>query len=129
MRPMIIHTSHEQRRRSSVAQVQDIPPHLTKQDRPALLRRRSTLATIDQVGFLNQENRTAGEVRRPSVASNIMPRLLQRSQSSWEKKTLSRVDSCDDLRYFNLVVIGLFVVTVCVIVVIISLLCKQYFQV
>ena len=125
---MIIHTSHDQRRRSSLAQVQDIPPHLTKQDKPALLRRRSTLAAIDHGGVLHQENRTAADVRRPSVASNIMPRLLQRRRSSWEKKTLSRVDSRDDLRSSNLVVIGLFVVTVCVIVVVISLLCRQYFQ-
>ena len=122
---MLLHTSHAQRRRSSLAQIHDLPS-LTKQDRPALLRRRSTLTTIDQ-GVHQPENRPpgAGEVR----PTKTMPHPLKRKWSSSEKKPLSRVDSSADLQSSNLVLIGLFVTIVCVAVVGLSLLCRYYFNV
>jgi hypothetical protein len=80
------------------------------------------------MNILLQDNKA--ENRRYSIPGHIIPHLLQKRKSYADKRSTasSHLDAQEELRTANLVWIGLLIIALFMAVVVISVLCKYYFN-
>ena len=128
MRPVLIQTSHKQRRRSSLALSEQTSAVRNTADSSPFTRQASCSGT-DHVNILLQENKS--DNRRSSIPGHIMPHLLQKRKSHADKRSTasSHLDAQEELRTANLVWIGLLIISIFAAVVIFSVICKYYFNI
>ena len=115
MRPMIIHTSHEQRKRITSQQVSDLQRVAAADASP--FKRHFSCSRLDEIKMAE------------GVKAKGKMHPLYRRWSSIEKRSTSRsrIDLKADLQPSNFIWISVIVATVIVTVIVGSLVCRCYF--
>ena len=131
MRAGHLRTSHDQRRRSSLAVPQ--PDHMLYMTKAAdgsnILKRRSSNPGIEQVTNLSSQEFNESYRRLSASNLTVPPGSFPRRRSSAERKPpLKQFDTNMDLRVSSVIWIGLIVLAVIVTVIVVSMLLRNYFQ-
>ena len=119
MRPVLIHKSHEQRKR--ISQASSDLQRVSSEMSP--FKRHFSCSSLDAINHALTE----GSGKKAKMPGKLHP--LQRRWSSLEKRSVSRtmMDYKADLNPTNFVWVGVIVAAVITAVVMVSVVCRYYF--